>query len=85
MEVVVPLLDPPWSWAGTLVPMAIDSTRLNGRRSTRWPDHSPFVIFERSDEAGGGDTFFVFFSVRGGRRPGVAGAENVICCFAKRG
>ena len=98
MEVIVLLLDAPWSWVDTLVPMASDPAWPNRIGSTPFVTATipaeelfsgvhaaltvppfPFVILERSDEAGGGDPLFVLFSVQSCRRPGVVGVKNVIC------
>lgn len=96
MEVMAPLLDPPWGWVNTLVPMTTDP-RL---AEPNWIDvvayqtlfviatvHAaltvpPFllVMFEWQDKVDSGYLFFVFFPVQSGRRPGVADMKNIICC-----
>jgi hypothetical protein len=81
MEVIVPLLDPPWNWAATLVLAALDPTWLNRSGSTQWPDPS------RSSYLNGRmkPAIRIFRRDQGSRPPSVAGAKDVIRCFAKWG
>jgi hypothetical protein len=94
-EVMVLLLDPPWSWVDTLVPMVSDPAWPNRIGSTPFVTATipaeelfsgvhaaltvppfPFVILERSDEAGSGDPLFVLFSLQSCRRAGCCWREG---------
>ena len=74
MEVIVPLLDPPWNWAAALVLVALDPTWLNRSRSTQWPDPSRSSYLDGRMKPAVG----IFRDVQGGRPPSVAGTKNVI-------